>query len=258
MDTPSPPTPTDPDPASRKVVIVDRYAPDGPVDAKALLDAGEPFHGLRLKLCQGTYPPYSEADWCASLVSIILAHPRCGVDFGWGLYDYVDFSQDGVAQMDYAWSLVETHPILQQTKGRFPLMLDVERGGQRQQFLSAQRVIHVTSAMAARYMALSGLRPTLYGCELILALGITDHMGCDRLEVASYTAQLPHQKILAMGWPSVDGWQYCGTDAQEDQFSLADYPRRAPGCSGWSDCTAVTTMPDPLAALKKLGGMPSA
>ncbi len=54
-----------------------------------------------------------------------------------------------------------------------------------------------------------------------------------------------------MGWESVDEWQYCGTDPQTDEQSLAGYPRVAPGCSGLSDISVLVAA-DGIDGLRKL------
>lgn len=220
-------------------LIVDRYAPDGPVDVDALVNAGAPWHGLCLKLCQGTYPDYSSAEWAAQLLARARRSARWNRDFFGRLYVYLNFSEPGIAQADYALDLIAKHAGLDGA-GMLPLMVDVERGGQRPAMLTRQHVEDVTGEFGQHYFAATGRRCTLYTGELARALGITSHMECDRLAVAAYGAHLPPTHYTSIGWDWPDEWQYCGTEPVPAQWVLAGYPVRAPGCSGLSDISVVT------------------
>lgn len=230
-------------------IIVDRFPPDGPCDTAALVAAGPPFVGFRAKLCQGLVPQYAFPDWCRTHRKAIWSSVRFGVDFFEGLYDYVDFSVDGQAQGEFVLKMLDQAG--GEMHGTLPLMLDVERGGQRAQFLTKERVIDVTSTIAHVYEKATGRKPTLYTGELSRSLGITDHMGCDRVAVACYGPALPPHIYTDLGWDYPDEWQYVGTDREPQ--TLAGYPIVAPGCAGLSDLSVLTNRGG-LASLKAICG----
>jgi len=217
-------------------LICDRYAPDGPVDPHVLMDDPR-FVGLCLKLAQGRNPAYASGAWCRNLFAVAQKHKRWAQDFFGRVYYYFDFGTPGRIQCDYALSLVEQYGL--GGPGMLPMMIDVERGGENPATLTKDNVIDVTQTFAERYYERTGKRPTLYAGELPRALGITSKMGCDRLAVARYTPTLPMSCYQSMGWETVSEWQYCGTDPQSDEQSLAGYPRVAPGCSGLSDISVL-------------------
>lgn len=213
-------------------LLVDCYELDGPKDWAALAAAGAPWCGAILKASQGTYyRPHWFAEQLAQVIAV--GRARCGVDWFFGGYHYLDMSLDGTAQADYFLSAF-AGAALDQAGMLWP-MVDVERGGQRSPSLTKQRVQDVTGAFAARVIAALGRAPTLYGGELLAALGITDHMGCGRLAIARYAATLPHDVVSRIGWPSPWLWQYCG----DGEAYLAGYPSTAPGC-GKIDISVLT------------------
>lgn len=225
-------------------LLVDCYSPDGPKDWAAFVAAGPPWHAASFKLTQGTY--YTDATWVLAQRAHFIASERYGVDLFDRMYAYLDLSLDGVVQCEYA--LAQEKIAGGALKGTLPLMLDVERGGQRQSSLSAARIVDTASAFARHYFEQTGRRCTLYAGELPRSFGITSHMECDRLAVARYTPTLPHDVVVQMGWDAPDEWQYCG----DGLGFLGGYPIAAPGC-GKIDISVVTVSGG-IAALKALCG----
>jgi hypothetical protein len=209
-------------------LFVDRYVGDKLGNLKTLMDAGPPWHGFVHKLTQGTYHDESERAW--QYRQAMLNHPRYGVDFWDGYYHFLDLNQDPVRQADYFWrSMLK---IGGEKQGTIWAMLDVERGGQRM-IPSARRVFDAVRAWAARYEVLSGWKPTLYGGELLRALGIhragapIDLLGCGRNAIALYGARMTVGVIETTGTDPKHllFWQYDG----DGEAHLAGYPREAPG-----------------------------
>lgn len=119
-----------------------------------------------------------------------------------------------------------------------PMMVDVERGGQRIANPSRALVEDRTRAFAKRCEQLSRRLPTLYGGELLRADGVTDRLGCGRSAIALYNATLPPDVIHRTGTDleHIALWQYCAADGLV--AGPASYPREAPGC-GRVDISAV-------------------
>jgi GH25 family lysozyme M1 (1,4-beta-N-acetylmuramidase) len=228
-------------------LFVDVYQGDGTKDWSAFVAAGPPWHGVIFKATQGLYyrPP-----WFAEQRKLFLAAAgaRHGVDLFDGAYHYLDLSQDGAAQADYFMRAVTLAG--GELAGTLWGMVDVERGGQRITNPTRAQVEDCTRKFAERYHAITGRLPTLYGGELLRAVGVTDRLGCGLSAIALYGRTLP-QTIVKQSGTDLDHlmlWQYAGTDPQNPASSLAGYPLSAPGC-GRVDISAMV-LPGGLAAIK--------
>jgi GH25 family lysozyme M1 (1,4-beta-N-acetylmuramidase) len=222
-------------------LLVDCYEGDGTKNWAALAAAGEPWIGARLKASEGTY--YRPTWFVEQLMKLAAACPeRNGVTWFFGGYHYLKFNEDARAQADVFMQQLETAVAgaglraVPAPPGLLAPMVDVERAGQAASSLTAARVEDTTEAFAERILEVCGARPTLYGGELLAALGITSHLGCDRLAIARYTPELPHAVVTRIGWDQPDEWQYCG----DGTAFLAGYPNEAPGC-GKVDISAVVS-----------------
>lgn len=235
-------------------LFIDCYEGDGRKDWFAFVTAGPPWHGVILKATQGLYcsPP-----WYAlqrkKIVDTARGVGRYGVDFFDGAYHYLDLAQDGVAQCDFALKAIIAAG--GEMEGTIPLMVDVERGGQKDsRNISRQQVEDCTEAFADRYRARTGRGATLYGGELLRAVAVRGRMGCDRSVVALYGAELHGKGESTASFLRRTGtdlghlmmWQYCGDGTAE----LAGYPSFAPGC-GKIDIS-VLTLPGGLPAIRAL------
>ncbi len=216
-------------------LFVDVYAGDGRKDWRTFCAAGAPWSGVIIKCSQGTYyrPPHYAEERRAFLAA---AGDRHGNTLFDGAYHYLDLAQDGAAQADYAVRAVELAGGEQ--LGTLWMMVDVERGGQRIKDLTRALVEDRTRAFAARYQRLTGRTATLYGGELLRAVGVRDRLGCGRSAIALYGPRLPASVIEGTG-TDLDHlllWQYQGTEAQSGP---AGYPRAAPGCGPRIDVSAL-------------------
>lgn len=225
-------------------LFIDTYPKDKPVDWKAFIAAGPPWHGAFFKLSQGL--EYEYASWAKAQRAAFLASPRYGVDLFDGFYHYFDLSEDGPAQAERFWKLVEQ--IGGEQAGTMWAMVDVERGGQRA-IPSAKAVAENVGGFFARYRELSGIDGTLYGGELLRALGL-DRMGAGRSAVALYNSVLHGKNETTEQFLARTGtdlkhtalWQYCGAiTATKPEGYLVDkatgkpYPLWAPGAAGALD-----------------------
>jgi len=223
-------------------LIVDTYVGDGLGDVQALMDAGPPWHGFVHKLTQGTY--HEETERALHYRTTIVNHPRyagrsSSGDFWDGYYHFLDLNQEPRTQADFFWKMMDQ--IGSEHPGTLWAMVDVERGGQRS-IPSAQQVFDGVGAWAARYEQLSGWKPTLYGGELLRALGIhtagapINLLGCGRSVIALYGPHLTIDVIAETGTDPAHllGWQYDG----DGESYLKNYPREAPGF-GPIDITAM-------------------
>lgn len=205
-------------------LFVDVYELDGPKDWHAFVAAGAPWHGAIFKLTQGLY--YQARAWARAQREAFVDHERYGVDLWDGFYHYLDVGQDGATQAEWFWqqmTLVGGEKI-----GTLWGMVDVERGGQRSA-LTKPRVEDCLFAFAARYEQLSGRKATLYGGELLRAIGARGLYGCGRSAIALYNGTLPRDVVERTGtdYEHLAFWQYSGT---EEHSRLAGYPDVAPGC----------------------------
>ena len=220
-------------------LIIDTYSDAKFGDVKALMDAGPPWHGFVHKLTQGTY--HEETARVMQYRPTTLAHPRYAVDFWEGYYCFLDLNQAAVEQADYYWAMMMKCG--GEKLGTLWAMIDVERGGQSR-IPSAAQVFDGVTAWANRYEQLSGRKPTLYGGELLRALGIhkpgapVNLLGCGRNSIAMYNATLPENVVIATGTDEADllDWQYCG----DGEAYLKGYPTSAPGF-GPIDINVLTT-----------------
>ncbi|HEU4727703.1 MAG TPA: GH25 family lysozyme [Kofleriaceae bacterium] len=229
-------------------LFVDVYPLDRPCDWQAFIASGPPWHGAIFKLSQGLR--YEYAAWAAKQRQSFLASDRYGTTLFDGLYHYLDFSVDGAAQAERAWELICR--VGGEPRGTLPLMLDAERGGQHVE-LTKQRVEDVISSAAERYHQLSGRRATLYGGELLRAIGATGRYGCQWSAVALYASHLgaageSTEHFLARTGTDLEHtllWQYCAAEGRPT--GPAGYPTEAPGC-GRVDLNALV-LPGGLEAL---------
>jgi GH25 family lysozyme M1 (1,4-beta-N-acetylmuramidase) len=221
-------------------VGVDLYALDvnGDESVAALIAAGAPWSFIVAKASEGTY--YDGGAWLKALWQAALATDRYGETWFRGAYTYLRADEDGVAQADYflgcvaragGWSSGDLWPIL-----------DFERGEQPAN-VSAQQVIDVLSAAAARVKAVTGRAPMRYTGELFRSLGIVDPCGCPLLWCAEYGAALSPKVYTDQGYTLANtwGWQYRGTSPQA--AGPKGYPMTAPvgpgGAAAAVDLTAI-------------------
>lgn len=207
-------------------LFVDCYPGDRRCDWARYIAAGPPWHGAIFKLSEGLY--FECAEWALKQRKPFLASPRFGVDLFDGLYHFLALREDGAAQAEFAVAQCERAGGEQ--RGTLPLMIDVERGGQRDHNPSRAQVEDCTRAFAARYTALTGREATLYGGELLRGVGVTDLLGCGRSAIALYGATLPANVIARTGTDlaHLALWQYVGAD--ERTAGPSGYPLEAPGC----------------------------
>lgn len=232
-------------------LLVDLYAGDGRKDWRAFCAAGAPWTGVILKATQGTYyrPPWFPEERRAFVLEAGARHGDTLFD---GAYHYLDFAIDGGLQADYFWRAVEDAG--GERAGTLWAMLDVERGGQRNRNPSRTLVEDRVRTFADRYHVLSGRLPTLYGGELLRALGVADRMGCGRSAVALYGSELHGRGESTAQFLARTGtdlahamlWQYVA--AEGEASGPASYPRTAPGC-GRVDISALV-LPGGIATLK--------
>jgi GH25 family lysozyme M1 (1,4-beta-N-acetylmuramidase) len=224
-------------------LAVDVYAGDGPKDWASFCAAGPPWHVAIFKCSQGTY--YRPGHYVSERAKFLRS---AGPDHFEGAYHYLDFGIDGAVQADYAVTSAGGR-----RPNTLPMMVDVERGGQRIQDPSRALVEDRVRKFADRYFVLTGRRPTLYGGELLRSLGIADRLGCALSAVALYGAHLnahgeSTESFLERTGTNLEHlllWQYReagGTSAVPD-----GYPTSAPG-AGDVDISAVT-LPGGIAAL---------
>lgn len=213
-------------------LFVDVYPLDGAKRWDVFIAYGAPWHGAVFKLSEGLRWEYSQ--WAALQRSRFVVSPRYGEDLFDGFYHYLDLGADGAQQADRFCTLLSR--IGGEKIGTLWGMVDVERAGQRVA-LTKQRVEDCVRAFAARYERNTGRLPTLYGGELLRAIGATDLMGCGRSWVALYGRELHGQgestaqflkrtgtDLAHLGW-----WQYdAGND--ENAPEPTGYPNSAPGC----------------------------
>jgi len=222
-------------------LFVDVFPGDGPKDWPAFISAGPPWHGAVFKLSQGL--DYEYSDWARRQRASFLASPRYGSDLFDGLYHYLHLHQDGAAQAERFWRLTEK--VGGERVGTLWGMVDVERAAQR---IEPTRVVveQCLGAFAARYQQLAGRTATLYGGELLRAVGARGRYGCGRSAIALYTPTLPAELVRRTGTDleHLCLWQYCG----DGTAGLVGYPREAPGC-GKVDIS-VLVLPGGLAALR--------
>lgn len=222
-------------------LFVDCYPLDGRKDWSAFIAAGPPWHGAVFKLTQGTRFEY--AAWAAAQRAPFLASSRYGVDLFDGFYHYLTLDEDGAAQAEWFWK--QMLAIGGELPGTLWAMVDVERGGQRS-IPTKARFDACVGAFCGRYKALSGREATLYGGELLRAMGEHSRMGAGRSAIALYNATLPADVVARTG-TDLDHllfWQYDG----DGEAYLPDYPKTAPGC-GKIDIS-VLTLPGGLDAMR--------
>ena len=227
-------------------LFVDVYPGDGHKDWRAFLAAGLPWCGAIFKASQGTRYRYDAwlARECRAFVTA--AGDRYGVDAFDGFYHFLDLATPGAPQAELFVRVVEATG--GERIGTLWGMVDVERGGQSITNPSRAQVEDCTRAWAARYRQLTGRSPTLYGGELLRAVGVQDRLGCGRSAIALYGAILPASVVRRSGTDLAHLflWQYRGTEPQT--VGPRGYPLEAPGC-GEVDISAVV-LPGGLAALR--------
>jgi hypothetical protein len=226
---------------------VDVYPGDHPCDWPTYIAAGAPWHFAIFKITQGL--DYRYDAWAARQRAPFALSPRIGADLFVGYYHYLTLHQSGMMQADFAVRAVRgIQP--DAAPGQLPLMVDVERGGQRIANPSHAQVEDVTRTFAGRYTELTGRTATLYGGELLRSVGVTDRLGCGRSAIALYGSRLPHDVIARTGTnlEHLMLWQYRGTEPQT--AGPAGYPLEAPGC-GRVDISALV-LPGGLEALREL------
>lgn len=227
-------------------LFIDVYPGDGRKDWRAFCAAGLPWAGAIFKASQGLRFRYDSWLGAEHGAFIAAAGDRYGRDLFDGFYHFLDLNEDGADQAELFVQAVtaaggEDH-------GTLWGMVDVERGGQTLKDPSRAQVEDCTRAFAARYSSLTGRTPTLYGGELLRAVGVSDRLWCGRSAIALYGATLPASLIARTGTDLAHllFWQYRGTDHQA--VGPADYPMIAPGC-GVVDISAMV-LPGGLQAMR--------
>lgn len=226
-------------------LIVDTYAGDldGKTDLAKLIAAGPPWYGWLGKCTQGNY--YGGGAWFKQHWADArkLAGSRYGVTWFRGCYHYLDVRVDPKAQANYylhaidaagGWGAGDLWPVV-----------DVERAGQRG-VISAQLVIDRVSEWVRLVKAATGRQVILYGGSYLRELGIKNTMGCSLLWAARYTAQLPYDSYVSIGWDitRLFAWQYCGDGVGK----LAGYPMTSP--IGKTDISVLTVASGGADAIK--------
>ncbi len=234
-------------------VLIDLYPLDHKVDWPTFIAAGYPWCGAILKLTQGL--DYEYSGWAQVQLAHLFASDRWGDDLFAGFYHYLTFDQPGDVQAERFWTYLTK--IGGERAGTLPAMVDVERGGQRVQNPTKSQVTAITRAFCDRYHALSGKTATIYGGELLRALGCKrDEMGGARSAVALYASEL-HGKgestaqFLARTGTDLEHtmlWQTCS--AEGAPTGPSGYPREAPGV-GRVDINVVI-LPGGLEAIRAL------
>lgn len=215
-------------------LFIDLFPLDRRLDCTAFCAAGPPWSGIIAKCSQGTRYRYDH--WLADLIKRFrtAAGDRYGLDLFDGFYAYLDLAEPGAPQIDYAMSAISSWSGCEGS-GTLPLMLDVERGGQKHAAtISRAQVEDVTRSAAARYHELTGREATLYGGELLRSVGVTDRLGCARSAVALYGPRLDvghgTQDFLRRTGTDLEHlmlWQYVSGEGAAT--GPAGYPTEAPG-----------------------------
>lgn len=236
-------------------LAIDLYPGDRRLDCAAFVAAGYPWCAMIAKCSQGTRYRYDS--WLRDLLARyrVAAADRYGVDLFEGCYAYLDLGAPGAPQVDYALNAIAMAG--GDGVGTLPLMLDVERGGQAHpDAISRAQVEDVTRGAAERYHALTGRLATLYGGELLRAVGVADLLGCGRSAIALYGPRLDAghgtADILKRTGTSLDRlmlWQYAAADGIPTT-PPPGYPSEAPGI-GRVDISAVT-LPGGVQGLRDL------
>jgi len=228
-------------------LLVDVYPGDGRKDWHTFAAAGAPWCGAIFKASQGTRYRYDAWLHAERATFAEAAGERHGVDLFDGCYHFLDLAYDGVAQAELFVRVVEASG--GERRGTLWGMVDVERGGQSVRDPSRALVEDRTREFAARYHELTGRTATLYGGELLRAVGVTDRLGCGRSAIALYGATLPADVVRRTGTDHEHLllWQYRGTDPQT--VGPAGYPLVAPGCGTAVDVSALV-LPGGLAVLR--------
>jgi len=236
-------------------LLIDLYPRDHHLDCDAFVAAGPPWAGIIAKCSQGTRYRYDA--WLRDLAQRFraAAGARYGVDLFRGFYAFLDLAEPGAPQVDVALEAIAGAG--GEDAATLPLMLDVERGGQlHPNAISRAQVEDVVRGAAARYAELTGREATLYGGELLRAVGATDRLGCGRSAVALYgprldagagTADLLHRTGTDLEHLML--WQYAAADGPI-ATAPPGYPVTAPGI-GRVDISVVT-LPGGIEALRSL------
>lgn len=211
-------------------LFVDTYAGDRACDWARFIASGPPWHGAIFKLSQGLN--YESAEWAIRQRRPFMQHMRYGVDLFDGLYHYLDIGASGALQAERFCSL--TDQVGGEKLGTLWGMVDVERAGQRVA-LTRGRIEECIGSFATRYLQLTGRRATLYGGELLRAIGAEGLYGCGRSAVAMYASELHGKGESTSHFLRRNGtdlehlmlWQYDGTESTSGPVG---YPRSAPGC----------------------------
>lgn len=234
-------------------LAVDVYVGDGPKDWATFCKAGPPWTAVIIKCSQGNY--YRPAYYVSERAKFLRS---AGPDHFEGAYHYLDLGIDGARQADYAVSSAGGR-----RPNTLPMMLDVERGGQRIQEPSRALVEDRVHKFAERYHALTGRRATLYAHSLLSDLRIAGLLGCGRSAVATYGPELRAYDRATRAYVGSTAeylaqigadlahlllWQY--REARGKTGAPAGYPTVAPGC-GDVDISAIT-LPGGIAALHEL------
>lgn len=208
-------------------LFVDLYPGDRPVNWPVFAAAGAPWHGAIFKATQGTRYRYTR--WLTGQVRAFraAASERYGTELFDGFYHYLELDTDGAMQADCFVNVVEQCG--GESRGTLWGMVDVERGGQRIKDPSRAQVEDCTRGFASRYEQLTGRTATLYGGELLRAVGVRDRLGCGRSALALYGATLPAALIHRTGTDleHLMLWQYAAAEGKPT--GPAGYPTEVPG-----------------------------
>lgn len=228
-------------------LFVDLYPGDRAHDLVQLVAAGLPWAGAILKLGEGLRYEYTK--WARAMRGPIIESDRYGHDLFDGFYFYLRLEQDGKAQANQAWLLMDR--VGREKIGTLPLLLDVERGTQTVTNRALGEVC--VRAFVARWTTLAGRAPILYGGELLESWGVQDRLGCAWNWLACYGAHLggaagsaAFARARGTDLEHVVGWQYSGAD-KHDPLPVG-LPETAPGC-GKVDLS-VLVLPGGLEAMR--------
>lgn len=232
--------------ADKQPIIFDVYSEDdiGPFAAAA---ADPRVVGGFLKASEGmSYAPSWFVDTWPKVRAA--APERYGVSWFRGAYHFLRGQEDGYAQAELFLGQLARVGFL--AGGDFAPMVDVESedrtGGNAT--ASAQQWIDNTSKFCERLRAVLNRPVILYGNTVMHERSITDHMGCEWLWPARYTASLPRSVYEDIGWSRNElfAWQYAG----DGTGSLAGYPTSIDGF-GAIDLSVLQL--NPLTACQPLG-----
>lgn len=194
--------------------LPDIYEPDlGASPNFDALAANPNVVGCILKATQGVsyMPPWFAANWPRAKLA---GGDRYGSSWFRGAYHFGTPEAPGDAQADYFLTAIDLAGGWD--SGDMATAWDLESS--KVAWSSKQQVIDISSAFADRIKSQTGKAPLLYTGAMTRDMGITDHMGFDKM-------WSPHLDMLRASWPLEQFalWQYCG-DGGKGYDLRSSYP----------------------------------